>query len=247
MNFLQKIKFKIFNTLQKRIARVDRSTLSYQYISGNGLEIGALNSPLEVKKSVKVQYLDRITAEENRKIFPELQKIFLVNVDIIGDGESLIQIEDSSQDFIIANHFIEHCQNVIKTLQNFQRVLKPGGFIFMAVPDKRFTFDINRDITNYEHILKDFYEGPEWYEQNHYVDFVKHTEHGEGKNDKEIEEKIVELKEKNFSIHFHVWDFNAMLSLLMNLTKDNILKFDIELAKAPTPGTVESIFILKKK
>ena len=247
MNFLQKIKLKIFNTLQVRIARVDRATLSYHYISGKGLEIGALNSPLQVKKGVKVQYLDRITAEENRKIFPELQKVFLVNVDIIGDGESLIELADSSQDFIIANHFIEHCQNVIKTLQNFQRVLKSGGFIFMAVPDKRFTFDINRDITSYEHILKDFHEGAEWSEQNHYMDFVKHTEHGEGKNNNEIEEKIIELRENNFSIHFHVWDFNAMLSLLMNLTKDNILQFDIELARAPITGTVESLFILKKK
>ena len=91
-----------------------------------------------------MKYVDRMTVAELRRQYQELAGDPLVETDIIDNGEQLTTIRDETQDFVIANHFIEHCQNPIQTFQNLFRVLKPGGVLYVAVPDKRFTFDADR-------------------------------------------------------------------------------------------------------
>ncbi len=89
---------------------ITRDTVAATYIQGNGIEIGALHNPLRVPPGVKVAYVDRLSVQDLRKHYPELNDKELVNVDIIDDGEKLSTIADASTDFVIANHFIEHTQ-----------------------------------------------------------------------------------------------------------------------------------------
>lgn len=243
---LKTFKRNLHTKLIQKFSYVNRITLAVAYLDGAGIEIGAMNYPVVVKKGVKVKYYDRISREESYKIFPSINLKDLVKVDIIGDGEKLDNIKTESQDFVIANHFIEHCQNVVLTIENILRVLRIGGIIFMAIPDKRYTFDIERDITTADHLKKDYMQGPLWSEYDHYTDFVKFTDHGKGKSIEEIEEIIVKLKEKNWSIHFHVWDHQAMIEMFIMMKKDLGFKFEIELAQAAAKESNESIFILRK-
>src|SRR5206468_5202374 len=106
-------------------ARFDRRSVAAHYISGSGIEIGALHNPLEVSRSAKVRYVDRMSAEALREHYPELKDKALVHVDIIDDGETLGTVGDATQDFVIANHFLEHCQNPLLTLRNIFRKLRP--------------------------------------------------------------------------------------------------------------------------
>ena len=76
--------------------------------------------------------------------YPELRGQPVQGPDLIDDGERLTKVESTTQDFVIANHFLEHCENPIQTLVNLLRVLKDGGLLYLAVPDKRFTFDVDR-------------------------------------------------------------------------------------------------------
>src|SRR5438094_350863 len=99
----------------------DRVAIANKYLKGEGIEIGALHSPLQVPPSVCVKYVDRMTVPDLRKQYPELDGLELVNTDIIDDGERLDSIQDSTQDFVIANHFIEHCQNPMLALSNMFR------------------------------------------------------------------------------------------------------------------------------
>ena len=85
-----------------------RRQIAWRYLSGNGIEVGALHSPLEVPSNATVRYVDRMPVDEVRKQYPELAEYHLVEVDIIDDGEILSSIADSSVDFVIANHMIEH-------------------------------------------------------------------------------------------------------------------------------------------
>ena len=126
------------------------------------------------------------------------------------------------------------------------RVIRPGGILFMAIPDKRYTFDQPRAITPLTHFIKDYEEGPAWSEYHHYFDFVKHTTHGNGKTEIEINTVIEQLKAKNFSIHFHVWDHQAMIDMFCMVKKKFGFNFEIEAAIAAGAGSNESIFILKK-
>ena len=245
MKNINRILNKIISFTLNKIGKVNRVTIARHYISGSGIEIGAMDLPLKVPKNSSVKYLDRCSREDSVKIFPYLAGK-LVPVDIIDDGEILATVPNSSQDFIIANHFIEHTQNPISTIENLLRVIYPGGVVFMAIPDKRFTFDHLRKNTSLEHFCKDYEEGPSWSEQHDYYDFVKFTEHGIGKSDEEIGLVIEDLKERNFSIHFHVWDHTSMLEMFLMLKSKYNFPFEIVLAQAPTNDGNESIFILKK-
>lgn len=243
---IKRLKQSIRKRLVFKFSKLDRTAISANYIQGEGIEIGGLNYPLEVKRGVRVKYVDRILADDQFDILKELKGQKLVKVDIVDDGETLSSVAEASQDFVIANHFIEHCQNVVSTIENMLRVLKPGGIIFLAIPDKTRTFDHERSVTTMEHLIRDYTDGPGWSEHGHYFDFVKYTDHGRGKSDADIEKVILELKEKNWSIHFHVWDHQAMIDTFIMMQKQFSFPFDIELARAAQPGTNESIFVLRK-
>ena len=90
-----------------------------------------------------MRYVDRMPVTLLRRHYPELDELPLVEIDDVGDdGERLQTIEAQSQDFVIANHLLEHTEDPISTIRNWLRVLRPGGVIYMAVPDKRHTFDM---------------------------------------------------------------------------------------------------------
>jgi len=88
MSFFKEIQIKVFSRLVSKFSKIDRLGISYATLSGNGIEIGATDLPLRVKKGVRVKYLDRITKADSTKIFPDIQNS-LLDVDIIGNGETL--------------------------------------------------------------------------------------------------------------------------------------------------------------
>lgn len=107
-----------------------RTELASRFLSGEGLEIGGLHGPLEVPEHARVRYVDRLPVEELRRHYPELDDNELVRVDVIDDGERLTTIPDESQDFIVANGFLEHCEDPIGTIATHLRKVKPGGVLF---------------------------------------------------------------------------------------------------------------------
>ena len=203
-----------FGKKEKRTYKMKkREELSKKYLNGNGVEIGALHRPLKLF-DVNVKYIDRMNEKELREQYPELNndKIY---VDIIDDGEKLEKIKEGELDFIIANHFLEHCENLIGTLEKHLTKIKRGGILYYAVPDKRYTFDIDREMTTYEHILEDYKDGGEKAKYDHYKDWVYNIKvNKEGGNEKE---KIKDLINRNYSIHFHVWDYDRFKEIMENI------------------------------
>jgi hypothetical protein len=79
-----------------------RARLAAELLSGSGIEIGALHLPLA----------------------------FLTRVDVVDDGELLSTIPAESVDFIIANHFLEHCEDPIRTIGTHLGKLRADGVLF---------------------------------------------------------------------------------------------------------------------
>lgn len=52
-----------------------------------------------------------------------------------GDAQALYDLDDNSFDFVYSSHALEHMVDVPETLKNWTRVLKPGGFLYVVVPD----------------------------------------------------------------------------------------------------------------
>ncbi len=180
-----------------------RQELSERYLIGEGIELGALHNPLWTTGQAKVRYVDRLAVPGLRVHYPELDSFELVPVDIIDDGETLQSIGDNSLDFIIANHMLEHTENPIGTIRNHIRKIRPGGVLYYAVPDKRYTFDIDRPLTSFDHLVRDDREGPEGSRRQHFLEWASLV----NKVPPELcDEHVAELMRTNYSIHFHVWD-----------------------------------------
>ncbi|HCV31742.1 MAG TPA: methyltransferase type 11 [Microcoleaceae bacterium UBA9251] len=217
-----------------------RRDIAFQYLSGEGIEIGALHAPLEVPAGVKVHYVDRMSVSDLRKQYPELATVNLVEADIVDNGETLSSIADNSWDFVIANHMIEHCQNPIGTLENFLRVLKPGGLVYMGVPDKRHTFDIDRPLTSLDHLVRDYNEGPEWSKLGHYEEFIRLVDKSP---EEQVAARMQHLLDIDYSIHFHVWTAESFPELLEYCQKQLGFCFTIEFSQE---NSMEVIMILRK-
>jgi SAM-dependent methyltransferase len=223
------VRSRLFRTPTTDPMTARRAVIAAEYLRGTGIEIGALHLPLTVPQTVRVKYIDRMSRSQLRQQYPELSKLNLVDVDIVDNGELLTTIPDASQDFVIANHFIEHCQDPIGVLINFFRVLKPEGILYLAVPDKRFTYDKDRLVTPISHVNRDHEVGPAWSRTQHFEEWVRGWEVAAGimiEGEDAIRAHIRELMDMDYSIHFHVWTQLDFLEFVLSL-RDR-LSFDIE-------------------
>lgn len=218
-----------------------REYVARLYLRGDGIEIGALHSALALPAHATARYVDRASTEELREQYPELDSSQITSPDIVDDAESLATLPDASQDFVVANHFLEHCQDPLGALMNMIRVTRPGGVVFLAIPDKRFTFDSEREVTTLEHLRRDHEEGPEQSRRLHFEDWARHVE---GRPDKPAEEVATELMQRDYSIHYHVWTELEMLELLVTLRRDYDVPFDVELFLA---NDIECVAVLRKR
>jgi SAM-dependent methyltransferase len=218
----------------------NRRMLASSYLWGDGLEIGALHNPLPLPPQARVTYVDRMDVIGLRKHYPELHNVSIVPVDIIDNGETLTSIADASQDFVIANHFLEHCQDPIGTLKTLLRVLKQDGTLYLAVPDKRFTFDVDRPLTTLGHLYSDHVHGPEGSRRQHYEEWVLLV--NKPLDPVDAQRQLDHVLAIDYSIHFHVWDQSTWLEFLHAMQKD--LPFEVEVF---IKSGHEMINILRKK
>uniref|UniRef100_A0A915EAN1 Methyltransferase type 11 domain-containing protein n=1 Tax=Ditylenchus dipsaci TaxID=166011 RepID=A0A915EAN1_9BILA len=73
-------------------------------------------------------------------------------VDIIASGDKL-PFATNSQDFVLSSHVIEHFYDPVKTIKEWLRVVKPGGYVFIVVPHKERTFDRERNRTTLAELI----------------------------------------------------------------------------------------------
>ncbi len=217
-----------------------RRRLAARYLAGSGLEVGALHRPLRIPSAARVRYVDRMDTPALRAHYRELAAEQLVEVDVVDDGEKLTTQADGSADFIIANHFIEHTEDPIGTLASHLRVLRPGGILYLAVPDRRRTFDVDRPATPLSHVIRDHDEGPAWSRPVHQEEWARLVDKVPAAD---VEARVRALEETDYSIHFHVWAPAEFAELLRYAREDAQLPFRIE---ALQPNHHEFIAILRR-
>lgn len=216
-----------------------RGAVAGMFLRGAGIEIGALHLPLPVPPAATVRYVDRMRTPDLRRQYVEMAGLPLVDVDIVDNGETLATLGDGTQDFVVANHFLEHCQNPFLTVQNLFRVMKASGVLYMAVPDKRWSFDSDRACTTVEHLMRDYAEGPAWSKRAHFEEWTRLV--NKRTDEAIVEEETRHLINIDYSIHFHVWGAAELLAFLAALRQ--FVTFEMELFLRNGP---ESIFVLRK-
>jgi len=90
-----------------------------RYFVGTGLDVGAGPDPLS-------QYV---------AVFPLLQGVAHWDLEQ-GDAQYLQGVRDNEFDFVHASHTLEHMADPRVALGHWLRVVKPGGFLILTVPDE---------------------------------------------------------------------------------------------------------------
>lgn len=211
-----------------------RKKASFRYLRGQGVEIGALHCPLEVLPGVVVKYVDYATRDENVKKYPEIDGSRIVVTDHVDDGFELSCIQNASQDFIIANHVLEHSPNPLQALLNWSRALKANGFLFMTLPNGDKSFDKGRMITTAEHIVEDYelvragrMQAFTARNREHYKEFVEISIPNLKKVHRNLKVYRTEadknayidklMRESSVDAHFHVFTKSSLASVMSHL------------------------------
>ena len=135
-------------------------------LEGVGLEIGPSHSPILPKcKGYNVEILDHASADELKRKYAQLgiHEYKLKNiehVDYVWTGGALDELTKKTDyyDYIVASHVVEHTPDLISFLSQCEKMLKSGGVLSLAVPDKRYCFDCLRPLTTTGDVMQAYYD-----------------------------------------------------------------------------------------
>jgi SAM-dependent methyltransferase len=130
-------------------------------INSLGLEIGALDKPAALRSVGRVYYADYASVAELRRNHaetPTVDKDNIVDVDFVTGGHPLSQVipEDLCFDYVVASHVAEHVPDLISWLADLGQVVKPGGIVSLIIPNKEFTFDIKRTVSEEKDVFSSY-------------------------------------------------------------------------------------------
>lgn len=150
------------------------------------MEIGPLATPIASKANGMVFYVDHAGRASLRRKYAHDEHMRtrlddIVEVDyVLPEGQSLAEglASEGPFDYIIASHVIEHIPDVVTWLDQIHGLLVPGGVLSLVVPDKRFTFDVNRLPTPISDILDAYHRKLVRPTFGQIYDFSSRTIHG---------------------------------------------------------------------
>lgn len=90
-----------------------------RYFSGDGIDIGGAPDPLSLY----------------RELFPRMGTVRIWDL-ADGDAELMEGVGDATFDFVHSSHCLEHLNDPVQGLENWFRILKPGGYLVVTVPDE---------------------------------------------------------------------------------------------------------------
>jgi SAM-dependent methyltransferase len=144
---------------------------------------------------------------------------------------------DNSLDYVATSHVLEHVANPLQALNEWARVLKPGGIVYAVIPDKRYTWDRKRTTTPVDHLVADFLAHTNQSDGTHideFIDGINWSEYAPGKGEKEREAFRHVLSESvraglEINIHFHTFEPGCFGDLIKAANDSKLLRCRYEL------------------
>ncbi len=99
--------------------RLQDSRFVRRFFVGNGIDIGGQPDPLKLYS----------------EFFPLCDSIRTWDLRD-GDAQYMKSVEDNQFDFVHSSHCLEHMRDPYVALKNWFRILKPGGYLIILVPDE---------------------------------------------------------------------------------------------------------------
>ena len=230
--------------------------LRWTDLCGVGLEIGPYDQPTVFKNEADVRYLDWKTREQ---LVAECDHPDLIDqippIDYVVSSNDYARYVDATFDYIIANHVLEHAPNLIRWLQDVGSMMKEDGILFLALPDKKFSFDRFRPDTALSHFLAEYVSAVEEIPVEHLIEVETYYDMGFIGQPMEVDQRLDWARIQraieagtHVGIHNHVFRSATILDrVLKPLQIMQLIPFRIEEfipARAETGG--EMIIVLRK-
>jgi SAM-dependent methyltransferase len=232
--------FNVLVSLKYFFKKVPHLDVYLRHVSGGeGIEIGG---PSELFKTLlplykNIEKLDGVNFSYNTVWEGELRAGLNYNffgnkrgVQFIFEATDLHQIKDKSYDFLLSSNCLEHIANPILALMEWKRVLKDGGSLVLALPNKKSNFDHKRPITLFNHIIDDYKNKVTEYDLTHLDEILK-------LHDLSLDpaagsfETFRSRSLENYSnrtLHHHVFDMDLIKSLLEYCGFDTVQNNEIK-------------------
>lgn len=125
---------------------------------GKGLEIGPSHNPVAPKSAgYDVDILDHCDQAALIEKYSDhgVDLDAIEKVDFVYDGRRYAELTGHTghYDWIIASHVVEHVPNLIGFLNDCDELMRDGGVLSLAVPDKRYCFDRLRPLTGLSQVI----------------------------------------------------------------------------------------------
>lgn len=179
---------------------------------------------MPLPRASEILYSDTLTPAQLERSYPGSR-----HPDILSDSETFSTVPDGAFDFVVANHVLEHVTSPIRALEEWHRILRPGGLLLMAIPDQRFTFDHRRARTTLAHLIADRQSNRPVDELNrcHLLEWAEHVERlipGTPAFDGWIAAQTA----NGFSVHNHVWVAQDLFDVLGWMNRQTNAHFVVE-------------------
>jgi ubiquinone/menaquinone biosynthesis C-methylase UbiE len=128
------------------------SILAHKYLDNlTGIEIGgSAHNPFNLPHCINVDYTDSM--ENPFKLLEYSYCGEKAPVDVVAFASEL-PFKNESYDYVISSHLIEHLFDPISAMNEWERVIKPGGYIFTIVPTKEAVPTEIRPITTLKELI----------------------------------------------------------------------------------------------
>ncbi len=221
---------------------------AYKLLSGRGLEVGALHCPANLPSRCEIEYCDAHSKDDAAKLFPEIERDLLVDVDYIVDldKDRLFDKVKPFYDFVIMNHVIEHVANPMAVLEQLFAVAKPGGYVLISAPDKDYTFDKPRQLTPFEHLRSEYEQKIQFVDDSHYLDFIRHTAPDIFNSGDTVLLATTLASVRERREHAHVWDSESFLDFLSRSLDFLKISATLEVVSKAGSNNIECFTLLKK-
>lgn len=139
--------------------RFDRLREHIDVANGRGLEIGPLASPVVPRDLGDVYYVDHLATDDLIAKYtsdPNVDERRIVSTDFVWGSNTLTEAVGSAApfDYVVASHVLEHVPDLVGWLKEVATVLRPGGRLSLAMPDRRYTFDVRRRDTDVSEVVE---------------------------------------------------------------------------------------------
>jgi SAM-dependent methyltransferase len=139
--------------------RLDQLREHIDVANGRGLEIGPLASPVVPRELGDVYYVDHLPTDgliAKYRNDPDVDEGRIVSTDFVWGENTLAEAVGSAApfDYVVASHVLEHVPDFVGWLNEVATVLRSGGRLSLAMPDRRYTFDVRRRDTDISEIVE---------------------------------------------------------------------------------------------